>query len=100
MKAVLIALVAGVIAAALWWWLRRRELAPGESFTLYVLSYAVFRFLVEFVRGNEVAWHGLTRPQLVLAVALPVIVVRVVLQGRRGTYRSLRRPPTAEALRW
>ena len=36
---------------------------PATTFVLYVAAYGVFRFLVEFVRGNEVAWHGLTRPQ-------------------------------------
>ncbi|MEP7333365.1 MAG: diacylglyceryl transferase, partial [Terracoccus sp.] len=54
-------------------------------FTLYVAGYAVFRFLVEFVRGNEVAWLGLTRPQLVLAVLAPLAVWRalVVLRNPR-----------------
>ena len=54
----------------LWFWVRHRAIAPGETLTLYVAAYAIFRFLVEFVRGNEVAWHGLTRPQLVLAVTI------------------------------
>ena len=37
------------------------------------------------------AWLGLTRPQLFLAVTVPLILLRVVLQARRGAYRSLRR---------
>jgi phosphatidylglycerol---prolipoprotein diacylglyceryl transferase len=69
--------------AALWFWLRRRDLAPGTTFVLYVAAYGVFRFLVEFVRGNEVAWHGLTRPQLFLAVTVPIVLVRVVVLLRR-----------------
>jgi prolipoprotein diacylglyceryltransferase len=58
----------------------------GESFTLYVAAYGVLRFLVEFVRGNEVVWHGLTRPQLVLAVTVPLILARIAVQVRRGRY--------------
>ena len=57
--------------AVIWFWLRRRALPPGEIFVWYVAAYGVFRFLVEFVRGNEVVWHGLTRPQLFLAVTIP-----------------------------
>ena len=52
--------------AALWWWRRPRPHEEGMLFKEYLLAYAVFRFLVEFVRGNEVVWHGLTRSQLFL----------------------------------
>ena len=55
----------------LWLWLRHRLLPPGETFVWYLAAYGVFRFLVEFVRGNEVVWRGLTRPQLFLAVTDP-----------------------------
>ncbi len=72
--------------AVIWFWLRRRSLPPGESFVWYVAGYAVFRFLVEFVRGNEVVWHGLTRPQLFLAVVISLVVLRIVTQARSGVY--------------
>ena len=52
--------------AALWWWLRPRPHVEGDLFKQYLLAYAVFRFGVEFVRGNDVVWHGLTRSQLFL----------------------------------
>jgi len=74
--------------AVLWWWVRRLELPPGESFVWYVAAYGVFRFLVEFVRGNEVAWAGLTRPQLFLAVTVPIVLARIVWQARHGAYRA------------
>ena len=64
----------------IWWWLRHRSLPPGEIFVWYVGAYGVFRFLVEFVRGNEVVWHGLTRPQLFLAVTIPLVLLRIALQ--------------------
>ena len=57
-----------VAFGVLWFWLRHRLDAPGETLTFYLAGYGVFRFVVEFVRGNEVAWAGLTRPQLFLLV--------------------------------
>jgi phosphatidylglycerol:prolipoprotein diacylglycerol transferase len=72
--------------AAICFWLRRRSLPPGESFVWYVAAYGVFRFLVEFVRGDEVAWLGLTRPQLFLAVTIPFVVLRIALQARSGAH--------------
>ncbi len=78
-----------VAFAALWLWLRHRDLAPGTTFVLYVAAYGLFRFLVEFVRGNEVAWAGLTRPQLFLLVTVPVVLARcVVLLRREGARRA------------
>ena len=72
--------------AALWWWLRPRVRVEGDLFKLYLLGYAVFRFVVEFVRGNDVAWHGLTRPQLFLvpsAALLAWYFLRRRLHARR-----------------
>lgn len=63
----------------LWWWLRPRPHPDGELFKVYLLAYAIFRFLVEFVRGNEVVWSGLTRSQLFLipsTIALLLYFVR------------------------
>jgi phosphatidylglycerol---prolipoprotein diacylglyceryl transferase len=70
-------------------WLRGRLSEPGELFKLYVCGYAAFRFLVEFVRGNEVVLAGLTRPQLFLVVCLPFAVWHLVRQARRGVYRPV-----------
>ena len=67
-----------------------RPLPPGETFVWYVGAYGIFRFLVEFVRGNEVVWHGLTRPQLFLAVTIPLVLVRITLRWRSGAYSGLR----------
>ena len=76
----------------LWFWLRHKATAPGETLTFYLAGYGVFRFLVELVRGNEVVWHGLTRPQLFLLVTVPLILARIAWQARRGVYTS--RPAT------
>lgn len=75
-----------VAFAVIWCWLRRRALPPGETFVWYVAGYGIFRFLVEFVRGNEVVWHGLTRPQLFLAVTIPLVLLRIAVRARSGAY--------------
>ncbi|CUR59780.1 conserved membrane hypothetical protein [metagenome] len=72
----------------LWCWLRHLSLPPGESFVWYVAAYGVFRFLVEFVRGNEVVWMGLSRPQLFLLVTIPLVLLRIAWKVRSGAYRS------------
>jgi phosphatidylglycerol:prolipoprotein diacylglycerol transferase len=46
--------------------LRFRPALRDRLFKLYLLAYALFRFAVEFVRGNEVVAWGLTRSQLFL----------------------------------
>lgn len=85
---------------AIWFWLRHRLTAPGETFVLYVAAYAVMRFGVELIRGNEVVWAGLTRPQLFLALTIPLLLARLAVGLRRGRYdpilpsRSPDRPRT------
>ncbi|HEY2293117.1 MAG TPA: prolipoprotein diacylglyceryl transferase family protein [Thermoanaerobaculia bacterium] len=72
--------------------LRRRPELRGELFKVYLLAYATFRFLIEFVRGNEVVWAGLTRSQLFL------IPSTLLLAGYfRRRRRSLPVPPVLEA---
>ncbi|OCG74853.1 diacylglyceryl transferase [Microbacterium sediminis] len=74
--------------ALLWFWVRHRAIAAGETLTLYVAAYGVFRFLVEFVRGNEIAWLGLTRPQLFLLVTMPLLFARIAWMIRTGRFRA------------
>ncbi|MDT0180672.1 prolipoprotein diacylglyceryl transferase [Microbacterium sp. ARD31] len=82
-----------VAFAVLWFWLRHRPIAPGETLTLYIAAYALFRFAVEFVRGNEVAWLGLTRPQLFLAVTIPLLFARLAWMASRGRLTLHDTPP-------
>lgn len=69
-------------------WCRDRFSRPGELFVLYIAAYAVFRFLVEFVRANDTVWLNLTRPQWVLLPSLAVLGIRLWYGHRRGYYRS------------
>ena len=45
--------------------------APGDSFKLYLLAYALFRFCVEFVRDNPEMAYGLSGSQIFLLVTVP-----------------------------
>jgi phosphatidylglycerol:prolipoprotein diacylglycerol transferase len=56
--------------------LRDRVTLPDGLFIGYLVAYAIFRFGVEFVRGNEVAVAGLTRPQLFLLACPPLLAWR------------------------
>jgi hypothetical protein len=48
----------------------------------------VFRFAVEFVRGNEVVAWGLTRSQWFLLATGPLIAWYFIRQVRCGAYRT------------
>jgi phosphatidylglycerol---prolipoprotein diacylglyceryl transferase len=67
----------------------RGPLVPirGDTLKAYLLAYGVFRFGVEFVRGNEIQAWGLTGPQLVLIPLLALLVVHFVRRFRTGAYR-------------
>ena len=82
-------------AFALIW--RRAPLLPvrGDTLKLYLLTYGIFRFGVEFVRGNEVQAFGLTGPQLVLIPLTALLVVHFARRLRSGAYR-LPAPPAPQ----
>ncbi|HET9517011.1 MAG TPA: prolipoprotein diacylglyceryl transferase family protein [Actinoplanes sp.] len=73
-----------LLAFVLLLWLRDRMPREGDLLTLYLIAYAVFRFAVEFVRGNAVAFAGLTRPQLFLLACAPLVMWQVVRLWRRS----------------
>lgn len=84
-----------VAFALLWFWLRHRRIAAGETLTLYIAAYGVFRFLIEFVRGGDIAWMGFTRPQLFLMVTIPLLLARIAVMARRWAFSA--GPPAVEA---
>lgn len=80
--------------ALIWWWLRPRVFVKGELLKIYLLAYALFRFAVEYVRGNEVVWEGLTRSQIFLIPSATLLALYFLRQWRRGAY-ALPAPPAA-----
>ena len=74
-------------------WARTRVTVQGDLLKAYLLSAGVFRFGVEFVRGNEIQAFGLTGPQLVLIPCVALLAVHFVRQVRRGVYHVPEAPP-------
>ena len=73
------------VAFAVLWWGRDR-LAAGLSFKLFLLSYGLFRFGLEFVRGNPEMAFGLSGSQIFLLLTIPILIVHVA----RLTHRERR----------
>ena len=75
-----------VFHAAMLVWLitywRPRITVEGDLFKIYLLAYAIFRFFVEFVRGNPVLWNGLTGSQLFLIPSTLLLVAYFVRRRR------------------
>lgn len=64
--------------------LRSRLRSNGSDLLkLYLLAYAVFRFLVEYVRGNDIWYAGLTRSQAFLIPTTALLAYYFVRRGRR-----------------
>jgi prolipoprotein diacylglyceryltransferase len=59
----------------------------GDTLKAYLLAYGLFRFGVEFVRGNEVQALGMSGPQIVLIPLVALLVVHFVRRLRSGAYR-------------
>ena len=76
--------VLAAVAIVRW---RYLVVARGDLLRLYLLADFVFRFFVEFVRGNEVQAFGLTGPQIVLVPLIAVLAVHFVRQQRTGAWR-------------
>jgi len=87
--------LAGLFAVLLW--LRPRVHIPGELFKIFLASYALFRFAVESVRGNQVVALDLTRSQWFLLATAPLFALHFARQLRSGAYRSAARPATTAA---
>src|SRR6185437_4472951 len=67
---------------------RPRLRVEGDLFKIYLLAYAVFRFFVEFVRGNPPLWAGLSGSQLFLIPSTLALVAYFVRERVRAV-RSL-----------
>jgi prolipoprotein diacylglyceryltransferase len=86
--------VAAAVVMLRW---RHRIPVRGDLLRGYLLAAFVFRFGVEFVRGNEVQAWGLTGPQTVLIPLIAVLVIHFARQTRRRVYRLPPPPPVRSA---
>jgi phosphatidylglycerol:prolipoprotein diacylglycerol transferase len=76
---------------------RRRVPVVGDTLKLYLLAAGIFRFLVEFVRGNEPQALGLTGPQWVLIPLVALLLAHFTRQWWRGAW-SVPLPPGGQGL--
>jgi phosphatidylglycerol:prolipoprotein diacylglycerol transferase len=76
----------GLAAWALW--RARNAFRPGILFAFYLVLAGSERFLVEFLRRNDVVAAGLTAPQLESLAMLVVGLAWLALAARRGSLRS------------
>lgn len=65
----------------------------GDTLKAYLLAYGLFRFGVEFVRGNEIQAWGLTGPQIVLIPLVGLLILHFVRRLMTGAYRVPKPPP-------
>ncbi|WLQ05899.1 prolipoprotein diacylglyceryl transferase family protein [Arthrobacter oryzae] len=77
-----------VAAFALMWRYRDRLPHPGDLFICYVTSYALFRSGVKVVRGNELFWPGMSRPQCFLLMILPLLLWRMLRDSGNHSAQS------------
>lgn len=57
---------------------------PGILFRYYVLSYFVFRFLIEFIRVNPISYGGLTLYQLICIMGFVFVVLTMLVKRKAG----------------
>ena len=67
-------------------WLRPRIRVQGDLFKIFLLAYGVFRFFVEYVRGNETFTLGLSGSQVFLLCTLPLLALYFARQLARHAY--------------
>jgi phosphatidylglycerol:prolipoprotein diacylglycerol transferase len=81
------------ILAFLW---RRADLKPGVIFALAFLLYAIMRFAVSYLRiDSEEPLIGLTTPQLVSVIVIPIAALLAVVFSRREAEPASERRDTS-----
>ncbi len=58
-------------------WIDKRKKFDGQTFWSFMLLYSMFRFWIEYLRTNPIAWQNLTHAQLFSAAA--ILVAGIIL---------------------
>jgi phosphatidylglycerol:prolipoprotein diacylglycerol transferase len=81
---------------------RKGRAFPGRTFGVYLLLYAISRFVLEFFRGDDrgVVLGVLSTSQFISLILVPVSLVLLIVLSRRGEHPeaatpAARRPRTA-----
>lgn len=79
--------IAEMALAAFLWRFGKRKKYDGEVFWMGLLLFSIYRFLIEFLRTNMVAYYGLTHAQL-FSIPLFILSLSVLLtHNGRLTHR-------------
>ena len=70
-------------------WRARNAFRPGILFACYLVLAGSERFLVEFLRRNDVVAAGLTAPQLESLAMMLAGLLWIGLASRRGSIRAV-----------
>jgi phosphatidylglycerol:prolipoprotein diacylglycerol transferase len=64
---------------------RRGRVFPGRTFWLYMLLYAISRYIVEIYRGDERGMIlGVSTSQFVSILIIPLSIIMLLRLGRRA----------------
>ena len=87
-----------LLFVAVWLYPRARHadypaswMRDGDLFKLFLLAYASFRFLVEFVRGNPAMLWGLSGSQLMVLPPIALLMLHFVRRARGDASAARRR---------
>lgn len=69
------------------WILRKKLNRDGALFLVYIFFYSMGRFILTFVREEQIVWWGLQQAQ-VLALLAMIASASVALASRLGTART------------
>lgn len=82
------ALFEGIVLFFLIWWLRRRASRPGRLLGVYLVGYAFFRFLIEYVREPDAhlgfVLGSLTMGQVLCLIMGAIGIILMLMPWRRG----------------
>jgi len=57
-------------------WNKKNKPAPGSQFKLLMIAYFIFRFFVEFIRVEPIAFLGLTWFQIISVLCLGYLIIK------------------------
>jgi len=84
------ALFALALSAAILWWLGPRRRYQGQLFLAFVGGYAVFRFLVEFIRSDERGGIGSLSTSQIISLAALALVLWAAKRLRKAALIKIR----------
>ena len=73
-----------LIAFAILHYAKKRVKTPGILFKLFLISYFIFRFLIEFIRVNPTIYAGLSIYQILSVLAAIYVGIGLYLRHHKA----------------